>query len=322
VLRSHRSLEAQTGLLSEYSSLRTAGMAPSPLDEAVLAELVRQLTGLSAAGFVRRHILVPLGISDRACTDSEDTVRLTADDLAVMLRGITEGKLPGERCMTFAEYNARGGHTLPFGRRQEMLCARSCADGCTVEMLIDPGSSTGVLIASHAPLPELRRGDCFVRLDIDAAAALNAHRIYPSATRMERLSRKNLAEAMAVEPDRERAAYVSTTAAAVADALVGQGEGFVIREGRTAVGLLTFVPSQIPDTVLLDTLIIDRRYQRRGFGRVAVRWAMSYQRRQGTARMLVCTDRRNRAARTLYEEFGFVLSEVHDSALVLVRELN
>lgn len=325
VLRAHRSFAAQTALLGEAGDICTTGLAPSPLDEALLAELVRRVSGMSSAGFVKEYILEQLGLNGQICSGeescSDDTVRLTAGDLTVLMNGMISGKLPEENSRKLAADTARGGHTLPFGRRREIFCARSRCGDDVIEMLMDFVTGSGVLIAAHSPLPELRRGDRFTRLDIDIAEMMNARRIYPVHTRMERLSRHNISDALAVEPGDGQIDFVSSPAAAIADALTGQGEAFVIREGSTAVGLLTFTSSAVPGTIIMDTLIIDRRYQWRGFGRIAVKWAINYQRDKGTDRLLVCVDRRNSGALALYGRRGFEISEVHDGAYVLVKVL-
>jgi len=326
VLLAHRSLAAQTALLRENEELPSSGLHPSPLDEAILSELIRRVTGMSPADFVRRRILAPLGIVEAQSTDEklcrEDAVFLSVSGLIVLMRGIMDGVLLSENSMRFAEDKARGGHTLPFGRRQEILRARSCFCGCTVEMLLDMKIGVSVLVASHSPLPEVCRDSSFSRLDTDIAQLMSAQRIYPVKARMERLSPHNLADALALELKDGQREFVSAPAVAIADASVAEGEVYILREWQhAAVGLISMTASQLPDTILLDTLIIDRHYQRRGYGRIAVRWAMKYQRTRGAKALTVCVDRRNTVALALYDSLGFELMEVYDHAFVLTIDL-
>ncbi len=325
-LLAQRGLAAQTALLRENEGLQSSGLHPSPLDEAILSELIRRVTGMSPADFVRKRILEPLGIGEAQPADEtlghDDAVFLNISGLTTLMGGIIDGVLLSDSSMRFAEDKARGGHTLPFGRRQEILRARSCFCGCTVEMLLDMKSGVSVLVASHSPLPEICRDSSFARLDTDIMQLMSAQRIYPVKARMERLSTRNLADALALELKDVQREFVSVPAVAIADASVSEGEVYILREWQhAAVGLISMTASQLPDTMLLDTLIIDRHYQRRGYGRIAVRWAMKYQRMRGAKALMVCVNRSNTAAIELYKSLGFELSEVYSHAFVFTIDL-
>ena len=317
-----RSFSEQTALIRRRQLRYSTGLAPSSFDDTLLAELVRRKTGRSLAAFQRERIFEPLGITLAESEPDSGIFAASADRLMPLLDGLISHRLlDGENART-AEAIASGGRSIPFGRRQDILCARSGDGGSTVEMLLDRKTGNRVLIVSRDPLPEVRRFGQFRRLDLDIAQVMSAASFCPVRILMKPVSPRNLHEALSVEPDEEQQSFVSTPAAAIAEAQVSKDRAFVLFEKNTTVGLLTLADGNIPGDMLIDTLIIDRHYQRRGFGRMAVRNAIAFARKEGYLRVMVCVDRRNAAARALYDSLGFEICEVYDHAYVLVLDLD
>lgn len=321
LIRSCSSLADRTAILRSRRLRISSGLAPSSFDDTLLAELVERVSGLSLSEFQHRKIFEPLGISPAESEPGSSVYLTSVSDLTAILNGLMSGQLLDRSHTATAHIYAMGGRSIPFGRRQEILCARSCVSGSTVEMLLDIRNGARVLVVSHSPLPEVRRFDRFRRLDLDVAQIMNAESFSAFSVVMKHLTTTELQDALAVEPADDQKDFVSTPAAAIAESMMNDCESFALSAGSTTVGIITLAHGPAPRTMLIDTLIIDRHYQRRGYGRAAVIQAMNYARKEEMRRMLVCVDRRNTAARALYDSLGFEICEVYDHAYVLIIDL-
>ncbi len=346
----NRSFEHQRQLVKGMNGTGGCCMAPSLLEEAVLLEIIETAAGISIADYQQRNIFDPLGIKPRcgvhdkgsgslayaeseaveytAETETAGVLTLTFSELARLAGAMRTGFPMTGDCWNELLSRRLSGQTLPYGRRQGVLQAHSSVCGRHVNIFIDRENDLTVLVTSKTPF--LARPDGFGgyrRFDIDLIGYINRQRVYPAHTRMERLSHRNLPSALALSLEPEQQNYVAAPAVVIAEAAAqrhsktaaqaGGREIFVITDSSITVGIISVDFEPLRGLARLDSLIIDRMYQRHGFGRIAVRWAINYSRREGCTKLVVCVDRRNIAARILYESEGFRLCGVHDSAFVL-----
>ena len=80
----------------------------------------------------------------------------------------------------------------------------------------------------------------------------------------------------------------------------------LILDGGTPVGMLMWYDYPEQERYVFSQLLIDKRYQRRGFGVAAARLALDEMRSDGRyPKVVLCYITGNEAARTLYEKLGF-----------------
>jgi len=346
----HRSLDRQLHIIRDIDCSSCSGVTPSLLEEAVLLEIIEKVTGTAITDYQQRYLFDPLDINSRCGVHDKGTGRLayaesvsveyeananaavvytlTFSELVKLANALMKGFPLTEGCWKELLACKLSGITLPYGRRQGVLRAHSSVCGRHTNIFIDSKSKLVVLVASRTPL--LARPDGlggYRRFDIDVIGYINSQRVYPTHTRMERLSHRNISSALSVSLEPEQQNYVASPAVVIAEVatqrrigLIFQAkrrEVFIITDSDITIGILSLCFESTQKIARLDSLIIDRMYQRRGFGRIAVKWAAQHSQREGCSKIVVCVDRRNIPARKLYESEGFKISAVYDCAFVL-----
>lgn len=82
---------------------------------------------------------------------------------------------------------------------------------------------------------------------------------------------------------------------------------FNVYDGETAVGMGMYLDCPEKDAYDFCQLFIDKRYQRRGYGKAAVQLVLDEMRREGKySKVSMCYVEGNDASRKLFEGFGFV----------------
>lgn len=94
----------------------------------------------------------------------------------------------------------------------------------------------------------------------------------------------------------------------------------LIMTGETAVGMLLCHDWPETGQYVFSELLIDRRYQRRGFGLQAARLALEEMRKDGRCgRVCLCYVEGDEPARQLYEKLGFRLTGEADGDELLME---
>lgn len=151
---------------------------------------------------------------------------------------------------------------------------------------------------------------------------INSRRIFPAHTRMERLSLRNLSSLLTLETEVDQKDYAASPAIDIASTAAERNrETFAATERGVTVGMLSLCTESSGRWARLETVLVDRRYRRRGFGRIMVRWAMSYLERKGFSRLTLCVSRNNLPAQSLYRSLGFELQGVYDSQFIFCAYL-
>lgn len=319
-----------------------SGFAPSSLDEALLCELIIRITGSTLEEYQLEHIFRPLGIEPVtgartgtpghirggdgqlvSFTPEENTAGLytvTLSQLERLLAAIAGGELLSDDGQAIAD-GLSGPCSLPFSRKEGFLCGTSDAAGWTATFMVWP-SGEGILITSDYPLPVRDEDGVFRRFDLDISGCVNSQLVFPSRTRMERLSLRNVSRAAAIEREPEQSGFTSSPAADIALSAADKSrQTLVATEGSVTVGLLSFTIAPSGELARLETVLVDRRYRRRGFGRIMVSWAIRHLRQKGVRQLALCVDRRNLPAQGLYNRLGFELQAVYESVYVLSLSL-
>lgn len=318
-----RGYHIQVHLMGSSQPEVRAGFAPSSLDETLLCEIIARISGDSLCKLQLSCIFEPLGIELRQDVTASDGTPLpdlysvSREGLERLLIALNRRELFSDETWKTAADIAGGAGSLPFFLRHGTLCGSAGAMEHHAEFILD-GNGTAVLIISQEPLRFMRENGVYRRFDIDVIDCLNAAVVYPSHTRMERLSPRNLAGALALSVHPEQSDFVAPPAFAAAQAAASkEQEVFVVSDGGVPVGMLTLSCDPTTAAGRLESLMIDRRFQRRGFGRIAVRWAVDYLRRREMSQILLAVHRDNSAAAALYVDAGFTPAEVHEDAVVM-----
>lgn len=101
-----------------------------------------------------------------------------------------------------------------------------------------------------------------------------------------------------------------------------RSRAFVIYDGETPVGVGLYYDCPELGAYDLSQLLIDCRYQGRGYGKTAVKMMLDEMRRDGKYKKVVlCYIEGNEAAKYLYEQFGFSETDKDEDEIILELEL-
>ncbi len=151
---------------------------------------------------------------------------------------------------------------------------------------------------------------------------LEAFFTYPKNTRMVPYNEKSYLAAMQIEIKENQREFVSGALETIAISSAQKTHRlFVQMEGLRAVGLLDLCIDKKTCTYNIETVIIDRRYQGRGFGKIMLRYAVEYLKREGAKNLTIGVNRFNTAAINLYKSIGFTENFVYQEGIILSMEL-
>ena len=130
--------------------------------------------------------------------------------------------------------------------------------------------------------------------------------------RFAKITGKNYHEciALAVREDQADCFYFKSSkpnVMSLAEAYVfGSGsQVLAIYDGKTMVGALFYVPEVKDGKAWLTRLMIDQRYQGKGYGRTAMEMLIRRVRREGAKRLGLSYEPHNKPAEALYRNLGF-----------------
>ena len=125
--------------------------------------------------------------------------------------------------------------------------------------------------------------------------------------RLEPIGPDNWRHKLAVREDQQR--FVGSSTGILARAYAyreRRAQARLILDGDTPVGMLLYYDWPEDREYVFSHLLIDRRYQRRGFGEAAARLALDEMRADGRySQVSLCYVEGDEPARLLYEKLGF-----------------
>ena len=158
--------------------------------------------------------------------------------------------------------------------------------------------------------------------------------------RLEEINGKNVWEVLKLKVSEAQKAFVAPNDISIIEAYIavshhGKAFPFGIYDGEVPVGFCMIgfgtddewedAPAVARDSYNLWRLMIDKRYQKKGFGREAVRLALEFIRTWPHGKAEACVtsyNPENEVAKKLYASFGFVENgEMDDDEIVAVLKL-
>lgn len=330
-------LEAKPGTEEQW------GMGDAPF----LRTVCERAAGESLWSFAEKNIFRPLGMSNTASgggnieytllfrnekpisflPEQNNPYIFTTDlpDCEKLLLGLFGGKLLSEKSYSaatdFRKVNGRWGFELMDGI---IYC---CLDfygtfGSGV-LYHDPGTgaSAVALASEEGKYIVCDSGDSrFFRRDLRSVLAEEF--TFPKSTKMVRYNKKNCLGAMRLEVTKEQLDFVDDAKTTICYAAAYPNHRlFVEEESGRAVGLLDLYVDKKKQQYEISIVLIDKRYQHRGFGKIMLRFAVDYLKSQGARRLTIGVNRFNLPAQALYRSVGFTEDNVFEEGMIMSQKL-
>lgn len=144
----------------------------------------------------------------------------------------------------------------------------------------------------------------------------------PMATKMVPLNKRNYWDALKLDVSQEQNEFVLDAKSSLVMALMhSTKKAFVQMEGDLAVGLLVVDVKPKEHYYHIDIILIDQRFQGKGYGKLMVKWAVAYLAERGAKTLKIGVSRYNYPAQQIYMAAGFKPKSVYDEGMELCLEL-
>ena len=146
---------------------------------------------------------------------------------------------------------------------------------------------------------------------------------FPKNTKMVPYGSRNWRQAINLELNPDQREFVSGALETIAYSSAYKNHKlFVEMEGEKAVGLLDLSIDKKKGDYNIEIVLIDRRYQGRGFGKFMLRFAVDYLKKAGAKKLSIGVNRFNIPAQKLYKSVGFTEDCVYDEGIWMTQVLS
>lgn len=325
-------LDNKPGALAAYSLT----------NRAFLKEILERVYGAPLSVFAENEIFRPLSMTETSLGDTATTGRFTRfrnktllplgtgdlstftttlGDMEKLTKGVFTFRLFSEKLWETATRCDCEGQGLYFCENNGYLSFDS-EYGHTLGDFwgaYDRERDVMFLLLTTAEPVYVTEGNVSTWLHPEIRRALDGFFLYPKDTKMVPYNRRNWRGAFTLAVLPEQLEFVDPAKDIIAfyAARHATDKLFVEVEGGRAVGILELTVDPKKEIYDIQYVLIDKRFQRRGFGKVMLRFAVDYLHKAGAKKIEIGVNRYNVAARRLYESVGFQTDHVYEEFCLL-----
>lgn len=331
-----QSLVVKPGVREEYSLTNTI----------FLGEIVERITKTSLFDFLNQSIFKPFNMTGVKLGDNKEVVSAVVYNNTELVRMPYDFEIDGliqitsEDIKKFVQaYADKGFYSkkmwkkiLKYNKDNEGLltdrfngfdCFSISFLGFTIYANVDFETNRYCITLLSEEQTFVRENGEWQSLNRDIREVVETIYAYPSEkTQMVELSEKNLWSALRVDIEEDQHNYVLEAKSSIAMGLTYKHEKvFVQMEGDLTVGLLVVTVDKKKEEYYINIIIIDKRFQGRGYGKMMVQWAVDYLKKNGATRLTIGVHRENIGAKKIYMNAGFKPCSVYSEGMELAIDL-
>ena len=338
-----------------------AGIGDSPLEfepgsrtndwsasnDVFLQEIIERVSGMSLIDYQCRNIFEPLGMTDTlpgcdATTVSygciketvlvrlpdveeiDHAIRTTIDDLVRLMRGIVDRRLLSGRAWKTALSYDREGVGIVAENVNGIACAEGGILGYEFNLYFDQDARLAYIHMGNEIQIQRRMNDDWGWFRKEMRRAIEEETTYPRFTSLKAYSEQNYWDAMNLVVDESQRSFVLDAKTSLCYVLAKRRvrRPYVLMEGKRAVGLLVLAIDKRRAYYNVDILLVDKKYQNRGFGKIMLGKGLDILRENGARRVEIGVSRYNTAAQKLYFSMGFERAAVYEQGMALRIDLD
>lgn len=319
----------------------TPDMDSSSSNAVFLAEVVRRITGQSVFEVVKQRLFTPIGMEGVRAGNEADTVsyavfretrlvRLPLDytldglisvaieDMQKLLAALAGRRLFSERLwQTILSLDSQGDGLL-FTNANGFHCADAEFLGSSFSCYFN--HDNGLAFASLVNEDQILRctNGSWYYFRRDCREAITAAYCRPQNTKMVRINKNNWWDALNLKVAEGQEEFVMDAKSSVAMGLLYRTKQvYVQMEGSMAVGLLVLEVDKKNQRFHIDIILIDQRFQGRGYGKLMLRFAVDTLKTAGARELTIGVNRFNYAAQKIYMSAGFTPKSIYQEGMEL-----
>ena len=333
-----KELEHVPGVSCDYSSS----------GDAFIREIIERITKIPVSEFIEKEIFEKLGMTETKIGADKNALPLfalfrnkeyipfetentdfpffttTVPDLEKLMLGIFEHRLFSEKLWKIANKFDSDNEGIGF----ESLTGFSVfniyfEDFCTATFYYDIENDFCWLRATSSGSKYIQEDDNKISFfPKEVRTELAPIFTVPKNTKMVPYGSKNWRQATALEIRPDQREFVSGALDTIAySAAYKNHKLFVEMEGDRAVGLLDLSIDKKKGDYNIEIVLIDRRYQGKGFGKFMLRFAVDYLKKAGAKKLTIGVNRFNSPAQRLYKSVGFKEDCVYEEGIMMTQKL-
>ncbi len=312
-----------------------------------LQEIIERVSGLSLVDYQRRHIFGPLEMSQTVpgcdattvsygciketvlvrlpvITPMDDALKTTVDDMVKLMRGLVNERLLSRTAWRTALRFDSEGMGIVAENVNGIACGEGGLLGYEFTLYFDQDSRLAYLHLTNEEPTEKWIDDEWCSFLKEMRETIEEETTYPRRTRLERYSERNALAAMSLSVHDSQHSFVDGAKTSLSYALARPRvrRPYVLMEGNRTVGLMVLFIDKKRHIYDVDVLLVDKRFQGRGFGRIMLREGLEILRQNGARRIEVVVSRFNLAAQRLCLSLGFTPAVVYEDGMVLRIDLD
>jgi len=315
----------------------------SKTNEVFCKEIIERVSGMELLDFEFKHIFESLNMlqtkrgrnanTSSYCTfRNNELLKATVDDTATdlftttfadiekLLFAIYEGKLLSKKtwkkALTFNEENVG----LGFNSVNGTVCSeRFSFLGNGAELYFNKEADLCYVQLTNAELILENVNGIWMYFRKDLRNEIDSYFTYPKNTRIVQYNKKNWYDALNLQISKDQYEFVCDAKQTIAYAFAYQKDHklFVGMEGDRPVGLMVLQSNKKTQEFYFSILLVDERYQGRGFGKIMLKWGVEYFKQQGAKELTIGVNRFNISAQKLYKSVGFKEDLVYEEGMQL-----
>ena len=323
----------------------TKDMTPSQSNSIFLAEIVRRITGGSVFDFLDAHLFSSLHMHSVLQGDCADTVSyavfrettlvrlpldyfveglltVTPEDMKKLLAALCKRELFSEALWSKILKKDSEGNGLLFENANGYDCADVSFLGYGFYCYFNHASGTAFASLVNEDQKMTFSEGTWHYFRRDSREAIDAALTYPLNTKIVKIAKSNFWDALNLKVTKDQAEFVLEAKSSVAMGLMYKTKKtFVQMEGNTCVGLLVLDINPKKDYYHIDIILIDKRYQGRGYGKHMLKFAVEALKAAGAKSLKIGVNRFNYGAQKIYMDAGFTPKSIYEEGMELHMNL-
>ncbi len=302
-----------------------------------IREVIERCAGMKLPDYLREVIFAPIGIkgdyqepdtkpyavyhmNSYINSEYEENVKyafgINYREAKKLLQALVEKRLLSEKAWKAITTPATFEQSIAFNSVSGLLSARGLEYGSTgwsCYLYLNWKEKLGLLHLTNSELIERSvGGDSISQFRKEFRKLVTAAFVYPKDTKLVPFNKRNLWDAMELSIEEEQLEYMSNAKRAICIAYAYKQKLFVLMEGEYSIGLVAFKVDRKNENYYIESVLIDKKYQKRGFGKIMMMQGLTYLKSQGCKYLTIGVHRHNMAALKLYKSVGFTEKTVYE----------